>query len=69
MESNAIASVRPSVCPSVRPFVFILSSEPTDRWRGTFAREWVTTIARRELEVKVKLKVMGQANAVGPTSI
>ena len=33
--SNAIASVRLSVCPSVhasvRPFVFTLSSEPTDR--------------------------------------
>ena len=27
------------------------------------------TIARTGLKVKVKVKVMGQANAVGPTSI
>ena len=27
------------------------------------------TIARRELKVKVKVKVMDHANAVGPTSV
>ena len=31
VEGNAIASVRPSVLPFVRPIVSTLASEPTDR--------------------------------------
>ena len=62
--SSKCNRLRLTVCPSVCPFVSTLSSKQTDRWPWTFAYEYVMTIAR-----KGQVKVMVQANAVGPTSI
>jgi len=54
-EGKAIGSVRLSIST--------LSSEPSDLWPWSFARVWVTTIARPSRLVQVK-----RQNAVGVTS-
>ena len=64
---NAIASVRSSGCSFVHLFPLCLSNRLAVNLELLLATEEVMTIARKGL--KVKVKVMGQANAVGPTSI
>jgi len=52
------SSVCPSICLSVHPSISTLSFEPTDLWPWSFARVWVTTMARmdwnRRWQVRVK---------------
>jgi len=65
---NAIASVRPSVCPSVSTLNF------WTKWPWPFVCVWVMTIALLWLTVKVRdqgqpSKVVRGRNAVGRTSI
>ena len=61
---NAIASV----CPSVRLFPLYFRNRLTvDPERLRVSRPTTTACTCRVL--KVKVKVMGQANAVGPTSV
>ena len=61
MEGNAIASVRPSVCPSVRLFPLYL----WNRLTADLELLYSMTIACRRL----KVNVMDKANAGGPTLI
>ena len=54
--------LHPSVCPSVRPYVSILSLESTDCWPWTFANEYVMIIARRGLKIKVIRQGQGRGS-------
>jgi len=57
-----------SVRPSVRPSVSTLSFELTDLWPCTLACVWIATVAHRELKLKVIVQGQGSAWLVWPRS-
>ena len=67
---QSLSSVRLSVCPSARPFFPLYL-----RNRLTFDLELLHVSighdhsSYRRFKIKIKVKIIGQANAVGPTSI